>query len=204
MAKSWYNYCLLPNEPLRKWLTPKQESKGSVIWLYEDDATAMKWLIKHLYGYNFGTFIDTELQGSAKDTRDIKQSNALYVVGQKYLVPEVCTEAKTTLTALLAHLPLTDEASSENFAEFVKYVCVDYQDEAIELRELLVAHFTDNVKYVADKDRCRAVFKDVPEFAFDVMEHVMQEDDRGGSKGKAALQKKRKMSRRTSIGQHQY
>lgn len=154
------------------------------MWLYGDDTHAFKRLIKHLYGYSYDGYSAEAIQASADSSAGPESFVALHAVGQKYLVPAVCTQAKASFAAILDRMPTT-EKYAEGFAEVVKHVYITYELEATEFRELLQKHFIERVADVADLDGFKGMLIDVPEFAFDVTISLI-----GLTRGTVAVTKK--------------
>lgn len=163
------------------------------MWLYEDDTQAMKGLLRGFYGYSYEGYSMGELQDYAKNASVPNFFVALYVVGQKYLVPKVCAQAKATLKAILDRMPNIDLYST-TFSDIVQHVCVHYALEGTELRELLVSQFTEHANGVGGNEELRELFKAVPDFAFEVANAVMmmqQQQQKPKAPGKKTAASKR-------------
>ena len=146
-----------------------------MIWFYEEDPHALHSLIKHIYGYNYDySGAEDNLEKFANSASETKSFVSLYVVGQKYLVPQACIEAKATLIATLERMPGTEQYLS-TLGEVVQQVYVTYALEATDLREMLVTHFMQHAVQAAEKEQLRDLFKLVPDFAFDVTTASMEQ-----------------------------
>lgn len=152
----------------------------------------MQCLFKFFYGFQYdpaNTIASTT--AGANSMRHYKTYLGRYVVAQKYLVPKLCSQAKETFKCQLAdsktHCP---EASV--FPDLVRLIYITYADEAIDFRELLVNHFVQWTSKTQKNTEFRALFKEVTDFAFDVVDAAMRQND-NAAPAEAPPDKKRKV-----------
>lgn len=134
---------------------------------------------------------DNALLLLAERSSAMKSYITLYIVAQKYLVPRACAEAKRAFDALLACMSRTPR-HLETLGELVRHVYKTYADEATEFCEPLVAHFVEHVKDAAAMESLRELFREVPDFAFDVTAATMSKE-KPGAEVKATRSKRKRL-----------
>ena len=154
----------------------------------------MEILLKFLYGHETAAYEDDKLTLWAQDFKIYRLFLDEYIVAQKYLVPSMCVQAKDTFHALLERLPKRLD-QSDILCKLVHLIYVNRTDEATDFRKLVVAHFAETIQEVGEAEGFRALFTQVPDFAFDVTVVVMQHKDKAekGAAGKVTPAKKRRL-----------
>lgn len=110
-----------------------------------------------------------------------------YVVGQKYLVQSFRTNAERNIRRALRAAPNTDSCHIL-LARAVRYVYITHSEAAADLRWVLVDQFTEHVSSVSDHDVWKELFREVPEFAHEAMDAVLeQKSELKAVSGKAEL-----------------
>lgn len=148
-------------------------------------------LISSLYGYDLSYSDDKVLETWSQDFENFRHFVGVYVVAQKYLVPTLCVETKELFCGLLENLPPHDTHSTI-FARIVQHVYAGLRDEATDLREPVIAHFTEHVKDINENSVFKGLLTTFPEFAMEVTAMPMQQKH-DGSGGRPGTAKKRKM-----------
>ena len=173
--------------------TKLKEATAASIRLYDDEPVAMMRFIKYLYGQQYPGYGEDQLEDMAWDFETFKQTVELYVVAQKYLVPTLCEQTKTTFCAMLDWL-VTYESHSEVFAQSVGKIYGKDSNETTDVREPVVAHFAEHVQDIDDNNNSdfKGALIDFPKFAVEVtglpLEHKHE-----AAVGKPGPAKKRKI-----------
>lgn len=139
--------------------------------LHEDRAQAIERLMQHFYGYKW----DIPSLRHASSTPMVAEIYVdAYVVGQKYLVPTFRNIAERHLRTVLAATSQTERHGAV-FSHLVRYVYIIHLEAGVDLRVVLIEHFIKHVRSVGDNDEWKALLKEVPEFAHEVMDELMSQ-----------------------------